>query len=258
MRAMTNPAATDEDKQDLYWAVVDHERTWLRDDAPFIHEIEKMNGALEGHTLRRIAIRYNVSRCILARTQDGDTHADALAQLINGTSWPSALVPRAEVCAELAHQACEQRHTHGILASAITKFSWFAQPLGWTVYDRFVRSAMGIRGSHPVDCMVRFYRELEQRDFLNLAEKIQALLDKHSIKLYGTRVLDKLMMLNGADKLRMRKGMSANPDDNWAGKIRSDCREFLRVLPPDRRQVVESVAQEVAERIDLGRFLNAK
>jgi hypothetical protein len=256
---MTISTAT-EQQEDLYWAVVEHVRTWLSDDGPFIQSIKRMNGVLDGVTLRRIAINYNVSRGIRGKGEDGDAHAVALAQLINGTrSWPSGLVQRAQVCAELAREAKEKCHTHGVQASAITKFSWFAQPLGWTVYDRFVRSAMDIRDPDPLRSMVSFYRELEQRGFLGLAAQIQTVLDNRQIMpLHGTRVLDKLMMLNGADKLKMRKAGSASPESDWAGNIRSLCREFLQLLPPDWRRAVEDVAEHVTDQVSLGAFLQTK
>jgi hypothetical protein len=240
---MTAPIAT-EQRNDLYWAVVEHVRTWLRDDGPFIQEIKRGNGALNGRTLRRIATTYKVSRGIPRGGADGDTHAEALARLINDTNWPSELVPRAKVCANLAREANEKRYTHGIQTSAITKFSWFAQPLGWTPYDTFTARAMGFRGARAVCSMVSFYAELQQRGFSELAEQVQSLMDSRQIMaLHGTRVLDKLMMLTGADSV-------------WAGDLRSLCREFLQVLPRDWREAVEEVAGHVTEQVNLGRFLS--
>ena len=183
---MTAPIAT-EQRNDLYWAVVEHVRTWLRDDGPFIQEIKRGNGALNGRTLRRIATTYKVSRGIPRGGADGDTHAEALARLINDTNWPSELVPRAKVCANLAREANEKRYTHGIQTSAITKFSWFAQPLGWTPYDTFTARAMGFRGARTVCSMVSFYAELQQRGFSELAEQVQSVMDSRQIMALHSR-----------------------------------------------------------------------
>ena len=159
----TDPSS---DHQELYWAVVEHVRTWLGDDGPFIQAIKSRNGALDGITLRRIAINYNVSRGIRARTEKGDTHAEALAQLINGTKWPSELLPRAKVCAELAREAHQRGHTVGVQLSAMSKLSWFAEPSNWTVYDRFVARAVSVQN------MISFYEALDQRGFLSFAQRI--------------------------------------------------------------------------------------
>ena len=99
----------------------------------------------------------------------------------------------------------------GTTLRAVTKFSWFAQPAGWTVYDRFVSRAMGIESQRTGHRMVDFYQELENRGFAEIAEKIQMALDEvYMMDLQGTRVLDKLMMLSlkreRANGNRSRKG----------------------------------------------------
>jgi len=210
--------------------------------------IAEKKGELDGTTLRRIAIIYNVSRGIRAKEENRDIHADSLAQLLNAAlPWPSDIVERAKKCLEIAEKAKELRHTSTLQASAVTKFSWFAQPAGWTVYDRFVSRAMGIESQRTGDRMVDFYQELENRGFTEIADKVQTALDEvYMMDLQGTRVLDKLMMLNGA----------AKSERAWADNVRSVCHGFLNLLPDDWRQSVEEVAERVVTRVDTSSFLN--
>ncbi len=114
--------------------------------ARFAKLLDSQNGALDGPILRKISIVYNVNRGIRAKKAKVDSHADALARLLNeARPWPISLIERAEKCRQVALAAKEAGHTKTLQASAITKFSWFAQPSYWTVYDRFVAQAMGIK-----------------------------------------------------------------------------------------------------------------
>ena len=59
----------------LYLAVVEHVRGWLGEDGAIRSAIENNEGNLDGLTVRRIAIIYNVNRGIRAKEAEGDTHA---------------------------------------------------------------------------------------------------------------------------------------------------------------------------------------
>lgn len=60
---------------------------------------------------------------------------------------------------------------------------------------------MGIGGTSADVRMLNFYRRLVERNFSDVAKEIQQALDVHRLMdLHGTRVLDKLMMLRGADQ----------------------------------------------------------
>ncbi len=238
-------------KSDLYWAVVEHVRTWLGEDGPFRQIIDAKNGELDGSTLRRISIIYNVNRGIKAKEGNIDAHADALAEMLNkARPWPVGLVERAEKCLEVALDAKKQGHTKTLQASAITKFSWFAQPSSWTVYDRFVARAMNIKDGETGERMVLFYRQLDRRCFLELAKQIQAVLNECAImELHGTRVLDKLMMVTGAKR---------GQEQDWAEKnIILQCHGFLNLLPTVWRQAVSGLAECVDSRIQTSEFLQS-
>jgi hypothetical protein len=232
---------------DLFWAVTEHVRTWLGDDGPFRHMIEKQNGCLDGITLRRIAIAYNVSRGI-RKGADGVDHAGALAQIINNASpWPSDLRARAYKCLEIAKEAQSRGHTTGLQASGLTKFSWFVQPDCWTVYDRFVAGAMKVRGGAPEAKVMQFYEELEKRGFVDVAKQVQAQVDKwQTMPLFGARVLDKFMMLSGARE---------TGEFNWANSFVWTAKSFLEILPDEWRQSVERLAESVETTIDGRDFL---
>ncbi|MET4085626.1 hypothetical protein [Bradyrhizobium sp. S3.5.5] len=233
---------------DLFWAVVDHVRTWLGEDGPFRHAIERQNGRLDGVTLRRIAIVYNVNRGIRKGEAGVDIHANALAEMINEVrDWPSDLRARAERCLDVARTAQSRGHTKELQASALTKLSWFVEPAQWTVYDRFVARAMGVKAQATTEEKVtRFYAALEERGFPGLAKKIQDQLDdRPTMPLFGARVLDKLMMLSGARMSQV----------SWADSFVLTATSFLEVLPDEWRQPLEQLAARVEESIDCRDFL---
>ena len=57
--------------------------------------------------------------------------------------------------------------------------------------------------------------------------------------LQGTRVLDKLMMLRGAEV----------SEKEWADNFRRVCRGFLDILPNEWRQAIENLASHVVRRV---------
>lgn len=236
------------ERSDLFWAVVEHVRSWIGQDGPLRRAIVA-KGKLDGVTLRRIAITYNVNRGIRAKEAGGD--AEALAKLINEASpWPTDLVDRAQKCKAIAREA-EEKYTHGIQYSAITKFSWFAQPNGWTVYDRFVARAMGVHNLDNSIRMVEFYKKLQKCHFQIIAAQVQTELDrKPFMELRGTRVLDILLMLTGAKRSPLVE------EHSFAERMCFECNEFLNLLPTHWREDIEEVAQRVDSAIDPAPFLN--
>lgn len=227
---------------DPYWAVVEHARTWIAEDGPFRLVIEKQNGRIDGVTLRRIAIAYNVSRGVNRRDLKADTSAEAIARLINkARPWPPGLSDRARRCLKIAQKLRADRHTDKLQASAITKFSWFSEPADWTVYDRFVARAIGATGKNTETRVLKFYATLEARGFPELARRVQADLDDCApLPLVGARVLDKLMMLHGARDV----------EPEWAKTFVFTAQAFLEALPSAWRASVERAAKRVEESID--------
>lgn len=235
-------------RSDLFWAVVEHTRTWIAEDGPFRLVVEKQNGRLDGATLRRIAIAYNVSRGVNKRDPEKDTSSDAIARLINNARpWPSGLSDRARKCLKIAQIAQSHGHTDKLQASAMTKFSWFSEPANWTVYDRFVARAMEATGKSTEARVLDFYARLEQRRFLEFSRRVQAALDECApLPLVGARVVDKLMMLHGA--------RGAEPD--WAANFVFVAQSFLETLPKDWRKSIADTARRVERSADPKAFLH--
>jgi hypothetical protein len=93
--------------------------------------------------------------------------------------------------------------------------------------------------------MIEFYQILEGRGFLEIAQQIQRALDEVRIMdLQGTRVLDKLMMLKGAEV----------SEPEWADSARRVCQGFLDILPPDWRQAIEEIGERVGSHVEAGRL----
>ena len=56
-------------EHNLYWAVVEHVRTWLLEDGPFLLAINKNGGKFDVETLTRISISYNVNRSMYKKKE---------------------------------------------------------------------------------------------------------------------------------------------------------------------------------------------
>lgn len=227
-------------ESDLYYAVVEHVRSWLSEDGGFRAAIDDAEGRINGYQVRRISIIYNVSRGLTAGNGNGDQAANDLASLLNSYHgmWSNDLRDRAQQCAEIAEQAKRSGYTKGNQASAITKFSWFVRPSNWTVFDRFVANALKVNESTAIARMKQFYEVAHELNFLTHASVIGEVISGCQIlNLSGARVLDKLLMLRGAD-------------DIWRMQTVSNCRNFLSILPKSLREDVKTMAREVQRKLD--------
>jgi len=238
------------EKGDLYWAVIEHVRTWRRDDQEYRTIIDANAGKLDGKILKGIAIKYGVNRGICAKIEGVSVPADEYAKLLNERleKWPAGLVARAKWCADVAVEAKRRGFTHGFQASGVTKLAWFARPRQWTPYDNYAQRAMRLAATDTLARMTQFYRELDRRGFLDIADQVQRVLDSRpEMKLHGTRVIDKFMMLQGAE---YGKGKL------WADRLRSECDQFIGLQSPDRRRAIVDLAEIIARNVDLSDFVN--
>lgn len=216
-------------------AVIDHFRTWLRFDGPERARIIKNDGKLNGVMVRRISREYNVNRGIRRHhaNRDQDPSANAIAEIVNQATqnWPEGLEERAARCAAYANQAFDGNYTHYRLASGISKLIWFVQPTSWTPFDRFTANALGVAGnSNAVTRMTAYYEKLDERGFKATARAINKCLKGNGYgRLSGERVIDKFLMLNGAD-------------EDWWRDLTEQCDRFRECLP---QQIAESFAPMV-------------
>jgi len=191
----------------LKWAVVEHHRTWSLFDGDARRVVE--HDGLDPLAVRKIAREYGVNRGILkTKDENGkpiagkDNSAKWLAEKISHAAgnWPESLQERAEACAEIARNASREGYTRGELASATTKIIWFCRPDGWTLFDRLAANGLGVPTRQSTKRMLRFYTELSTRNFLISANCINEILNDADFgELYGERVIDKFLMLVGAD-----------------------------------------------------------
>lgn len=185
-------------------AVILEEQTWRAVNAPFMKELTEDGLGLTGDLVRRIAIEYGVSRGIRSDKDDEDkTHATAVAaeldDLVKG-DWPGkSLTEQAEACIDAATALNGENHTNGVQISAVTKLVWFLSPEGWTLFDKYASEAVGAKGSKNLAKAKDFYKKLDGRGFVKLAEDINLTLKDHSWDCrYAERIIDKFLWLNGA------------------------------------------------------------
>lgn len=229
----------------LYWAVVEHYRTWLAFDGIERLRISREKNAIDAKSVRRIAIEYRINRGILATKNNKgnkivgrDDHAQAIAEHLNqvvARDWPDSLTARAQKCIEIAEWARENEHTSGVLVSAATKLMWFLCPDGWTLFDRFAAKAVAAKGRNPSDQARDFFKILGERGFVESAGQINSILESSTLtSLSGERVIDKFLMLSGADK-------------TWTERVINVCEPFTQLLPGATKIELEKLAQRISD-----------
>lgn len=227
----------------LRWAVVEHYRTWLSFDGIQIQRIAANGNVLDRAAVRRIASEYSVNRGILSTKDENgekvagrDDSADWIASRLNeeAAAWPPQLNERAARCAEVANCASKGR-TRGKQASAMTKLMWPLKPNGWTVFDELAANGLGIPKKKAIVRMPLFFKALSDRNFNDDAGAINEVLNANGFgPLFGERVIDKFLMLCGAD-------------DDWTNEIIATCEAFLSLLPEETRDNLNTAARQISE-----------
>ncbi len=221
----------------LKWAVIEHSRTWEGLDGK-VRQSLAADDVIDAKLVREIGKEYLVNR-VVRRGEDGsdDRHANWLADRLNQTaqSWPDDLEGRALKCARLARLAAKEGHTNGEPASAVTKFMWFLRPDGWTLFDNLAATGLGIPNRQATCRMLLFFEVLADRSFVRQSFEVNKALRRGSFEhLYGERVIDKFLMLSGAD-------------DDWTGQIIGKCEEYHDALPKRIGSQLGQLAQQIGQ-----------
>lgn len=226
------------EKELVRHAVIEHYKLWLDFDGIIVRQA---NGKeLTGDMVRTIARPYGVNRGIKKeKVNAGQKHAKGVADAVKGlatTAWSKkSLVERGEGVFALAKKL-DGKCTHGVQVSAISKLAWFLQPQGWTMYDDYAASALGVRGTRDEHRAQAFYRVLDERKFTDISKAIQSSLQAGPLEnLYGGRVIDKYLWLKWT-----------NPDQ-WRA-IKTTHKHFLALLPCEFGNKVDAAAKDIANK----------
>ena len=186
----------------IYWATLAYARWWMAIDAPFIGALKAQNG-FTVPLLRRVAVRYNVNRGILQADDGSDSGANGIVGLIHDASragnWPSSLLERAATCLRIAQEAQSHGHTATLQVSGISKFMWFLNPQGWTLFDRFASAGMNVPSYWSrKDQFVAFYERLDEAGFQDVVGRIEPIVVASCLpNLPTSRIVDSLLMARG-------------------------------------------------------------
>ncbi|MBE0533611.1 MAG: hypothetical protein IH626_22535 [Rhodospirillales bacterium] len=222
----------------LYWAVVEHYRTWLNFDGIELKQVAANKGILDGATVRRVAKEYKVNRGIRKAPVKGgpDKYANAIARGISKlakNNWPTSLAARSTTCAAFA-LAVKKNYTNGEQVSAVTKLVWFVRPKGWTLFDSHVSIALGLKAQSTAGTMTAYYSELTRRRFGWYAAQINKTLKGRGFPmLFGERVIDKFLWFVGAGRVTTKQQ-------------KQTCQYFLECLPYATRRRLKAAANAVA------------
>ncbi len=224
----------------LYWSAIGYVRAWWATDGVLLAMIQKYG--MQPDMLRSLGTEYNVNRSITRQNKAAgaeDTHAKCICKILHAARrrWPVDLRGRAKVCEDIAAQMRPfTGKTEKNLVSAATKFMWFLQPDGWTVFDRFAAAGMSVGDYLPRLQQLRtFYTRLEEAQFDVLVADMNAIIKHSSLPaLPAARILDTLLMARGG-----RGGDAAAIERLEA---------FLSLLPATTRCPLEALAQGLQER----------
>jgi hypothetical protein len=187
---------------DLAWmraALTEHLHLWWAGDALKFARAQKRPGQIDGALVRNIAKDYAVNRLILTKT-DGNT---GITKLLNAKfpEWPDTLSERSNFVRELSETALQRGYTGGYLVSAFSKIIWFMAPTGWTMFDRFASTGLGVPNLRSAERMQEFYKTLEHFRFADVVEKMRPIINRSAFPaLWPERIVDKYLMFCGKDE----------------------------------------------------------
>lgn len=221
-------------KQELFWATARYIRVWIEFDGILRQTISRSN-KLTPELVRKIAIRYYVVRGIPnPKPNAPDKFAKGIASLVNSyrsRMLDSELAQRALYCEAIAIKAQDSNLTQSLQISAITKFAWFLVPENWTPFDKYAANGIRVSQSNNKSRMKSFYEKLDDLGFLDIASRMQLVLNKTSFpQLPAARILDEPLMMRGG---RFRK-LDSFIDEQET---------FLRVIPSAFRNQIRHTAE---------------
>lgn len=177
----------------LYWAVI--ERYFARKEGELAVQQSITKGKISVANVKRI---FSITH---VRRSAGKGNEKKFRKVINravGRKWPGDIMARAQSCAKMTTQVHNWGNFRGLPASAVTKIVWFLKPNGWTFFDGYAASALGVGGIPATVRMVNYYGELNRRKFNAQACDIGRILKKYRLsRLYGERVIDAFLWLAG-------------------------------------------------------------
>lgn len=205
-------------------AVIGHYRWWLKFDGILLSSIAP-HSLHTSDSIKSIAKEYSV-----ARGMKGSSSAGSIAQLVN-------LIPSGDItnlvapCLKAVDLARTGGLTHNSLVSGMTKFLWFRNPQGWTMFDKFAADALGIQNGPPLIRMPAFYATLSSKNFLVHEAQIQSIVSSFpQFSLYASKIIDIYMIIVG-------KGDKAVLADNL---------HFLGLLPRGTARDISDLAADIA------------
>ena len=227
LKADTNPKTWAE--APLYWATIEYHRFWLSVDRPRLTVLSKADGQMTPVLLRDIAREYKVSRNLKGQDKknnsEDDTAANEICNILNAAqpSFTESLSERlarakeiignirpytAKASSKKKTQVTENNEASTTeksktvdAASAVTKLIWFLKPKGWTVFDSYAATGLGIPSHYrAIDRMEYFYNALILENFEVLVDEMQQSIEEKSeilAEIPAARILDTLFMARG-------------------------------------------------------------
>lgn len=206
-------------------AVIDAYKWWITTDFGFL----KLTGAIDGDgrptapanasidiaRLRTIARAYSVSRNIPSDKQESQAQkiVEALAQKPSHDIFSIDVLARATALKILAESTPvtvtyeDGRTSQRELASAFSKLSWFIQPQGWTLFDKYVGAAVTGSDRPGLQQMWDFYACLAPTWSAVSTDICRKAGDAGLNPLLGYRIIDKYLFCHGL-------GMYSEPTEN--------------------------------------------
>lgn len=171
--------------------VLMHLGTWLQYEAAILNQVP--NGILDEAVVSAIVTRFGVYPRL------PDNQRQAYADLLNAAKATpeyqnGEIVERARIVLQLANTANDADITiNGVQISMASKVIWFAEPIGWTMFDSHAADALNVRS------FLAFYERLSKLNFVPLCNAMRPMvLDSQLPTLMPERIIDKMLWIMGS------------------------------------------------------------
>ena len=214
----------------------EHLRSWAQFDDPISSDITK-DGMLTWYTVAAIADEYFLTRTL--PWKGGFVRFAKSAQIVNSATVEmrkaTDLSERAEQVSSLAITIQQEFAMSKVPFSAASKLAWFACPKGWTMFDKHVFNALFRRSEGRSKDFPRFYSHLQNNNFDGLCGKVSEVAAKHGVTLVANRVIDKWLMIRGAEEVKRERSFAVN--------VRKSCEDFQLSCSPQQREAAKAIGK---------------
>ena len=214
---------------------------WMYFVGPELAEADENHGVLSADQVRRIGSQFSVARTVPGFA--GEAIAQQLTDQINGLAAAvanQALIARARATEQAAIDFSAAFDLDRTPRSGFSKWSWFANPKDWVMFDGLSWSAVG--GANMID----FYSRLDNAGLIGTLADLRPILRQYrQDERLAERILDTTLLAQGGMPLRPARFSRVPVSPEMVAQIAEVVRPFIdRVALQRYHQCSETPSHE--------------